>query len=476
MLTRLRVQGFKNLRNVDLHFGPFTCIAGANGAGKSNLFDAIALLGSLATKPVVDTLLSVRGSNGRMSEIASLFSHADSGTVATMLFTADMILPKTVRDDFDRDANPTATFVEYSVKLCYDPNRPVAEGDRIYIEHETLRAKSSSDALKWLPFEPETAWLKEHVLGPGPRTKPFIDTQPSADGAGPAITLYGEGGRRGRPPSVPARKSPQTVLCGVNAITYPTALAARNEMRSWRLLQLEPSALRQHDELHGSPRISAIGEHLPSALLRVGDFAEVTRRLGELIPGVVSVNVDTDPVRQARTLTVTLRDRLSYPASALSDGTLRFLALAILASDPQSPSLTCIEEPENGIQPKRIGAMLSLVRSLSSDSGESDKRVLAGQGLRQVLINTHSPLVVAELPQDTLLFAETLRRQGREFVNFKPMKGTWRAEAGSLPATEVVTQGEVEDALQGTRVQGSASRSKSRRPLVGDVLTLDLFS
>jgi AAA15 family ATPase/GTPase len=29
MLTRLKVNGFKNLIGVDLHFGPFTCIAGA---------------------------------------------------------------------------------------------------------------------------------------------------------------------------------------------------------------------------------------------------------------------------------------------------------------------------------------------------------------------------------------------------------------------------------------------------------------
>ena len=41
MLTRLRVKGFKNLVDVEAHFGPFTCIAGANAVGKSNLFDAV---------------------------------------------------------------------------------------------------------------------------------------------------------------------------------------------------------------------------------------------------------------------------------------------------------------------------------------------------------------------------------------------------------------------------------------------------
>ncbi len=41
MLIRLKISGFKNLMDTDIRFGPFTCIAGANGVGKSNLFDAI---------------------------------------------------------------------------------------------------------------------------------------------------------------------------------------------------------------------------------------------------------------------------------------------------------------------------------------------------------------------------------------------------------------------------------------------------
>ncbi len=44
LLTRLSVNGFKNLIDVDLYFGPFTCIAGANGVGNSNLFDAILIV------------------------------------------------------------------------------------------------------------------------------------------------------------------------------------------------------------------------------------------------------------------------------------------------------------------------------------------------------------------------------------------------------------------------------------------------
>ena len=61
MLTRLKVDGFKNLDEVDIRLGPFTCIAGPNGAGKSNLFDAISFMCALAEKPLLEAAVSVGG-------------------------------------------------------------------------------------------------------------------------------------------------------------------------------------------------------------------------------------------------------------------------------------------------------------------------------------------------------------------------------------------------------------------------------
>jgi predicted ATPase len=70
MLTRLRVSGFKNLVDVDLRFGSFTCIAGANGVGKSNLFDAIGFLSALAELPLMEAARSIR--DGRTADVANL--------------------------------------------------------------------------------------------------------------------------------------------------------------------------------------------------------------------------------------------------------------------------------------------------------------------------------------------------------------------------------------------------------------------
>jgi AAA15 family ATPase/GTPase len=59
MIIRLKVKGFKNLVDVDVRFGPFTCVAGVNGVGKSNLFDAIRFLSALASRPLTEVALSV---------------------------------------------------------------------------------------------------------------------------------------------------------------------------------------------------------------------------------------------------------------------------------------------------------------------------------------------------------------------------------------------------------------------------------
>jgi len=207
------------------------------------------------------------------------------------------------------------------------------------------------------------------------------------------------------------------------------------------LLQLEPSALRRFDNFGDDPYITSTGEHLPGALMRLDNHAEVSQRLSELLPDIVAVNVDADEKRQVKTLLLTMKDKETYTASSLSDGTLRFLALAVLALDPQFGGLLCMEEPENGIHPSRIPQMLRLVRSLS-EGVEVDETEKSVTPIRQLIINTHSPLVVAELRDDELLFAETLKMKGKAFVNFKPLQATWRQNTSEATGAELITRGE----------------------------------
>lgn len=430
MLTRLRINGFKNLRDIDLRFGFFTCIAGSNGVGKSNLFDAICFLSELASMPIVLAATHVRGSNGQLSDIKSLFSVDKKGNALPMEFVVEVIVPKEVEDDFDRAGVPTATYLEYSLTLHLAEGDDATSGrDPIYIQTESLRAKRKKEAEKELGFTNSTEFIKKFIVDPKKRNSPFIDTL--EDNANKVIRLWGEGGQRGQPPGVPARKSPQTVLAGVNAISHPTALALKREMQSWKLLQLEPTALRTPDEFGGNSIVTANGGHLAAALHRTGLYADVAASLSELVSGIESVEVDSNDVRKLRTLCVKMNGQ-RFTAGALSDGTLRFLALAVMASDPDAYGVVCMEEPENGIHPLRVPQIVHLARELSDLENAQTEDWDGIDRLRQVIINTHSPLVVAELDKDELIMADAYYSDSAQLVRFKPIFESWRGKISNV--------------------------------------------
>lgn len=445
MLTRLKINGFKNLRDVDLRFGLFTCIAGSNGVGKSNLFDAICFLSDLASMPIVQAALRVRGSNGQLADLKSLFTVGKDGKALPMEFVVEAIVPKEVEDDFDRAGKPTATYLQYSLTLhLAEDEKTGSVKDPIFIQLEDLRAKRKKEAESELGFTNSSVFIKQFIVAPTNRHLPFIETIDESDNK--VIRLFGEGGRRGQPPKIPARKSPQTVLSGVNAISHPTALALRREMQSWRLLQLEPSALREPDEFGSTSKVTANGKHLAAALHRTGLYADVAASLSELIPGIDAVEVDNNDIRNLRTLCVKMNGQ-RFTASALSDGTLRFLALAIMAADPDAFGTICMEEPENGIHPLRIPQIVQLVRQLSDSETVNSDDWEGLERLRQVIINTHSPLVVAELDADELLMATAYHVGKSQWVRFKPVFQTWRGH--NLNTTDCVSPGQVLAYLDG---------------------------
>lgn len=474
MLTRLRIKGFKNLADEDIYFGAFTCIAGQNGVGKSNIFDAITFLSALADKPILEAALGVRGTNQRLSDLGEIFTKNVAAGIREIEIEADLITPLKVIDEYDREVSPSATYLTYRLKLAYDPKRQGGkDGDPIYILHESLDAKQrrKEDAYSELHFLPSNSdgWFKAYIKTHALRRTPYISTHEGG------VTLHSEGTRyAGRAPSIQASKSPRTRLSGVTTEEHATALAARREMQSWRLLQLEPSALRRMDEFRDEPHVSVTGSHLPNALLRIGCQGKIASSLADLIPGIISVEVDSDDSRELRSLMVMLKDRVPYAASSLSDGTLRFLALAIMSCDDENAGLLCMEEPENGIHPERIEAMLHLVTQLAdtdfSFTGEKEKTTI-----RQVIINTHSPLVVGAVENDDLLMAQAVRVKGYEKILLKPLWGSWRALSSKLNEKLCVSKGAIGNYLgrltyaQTERALGVSSKK------IRDLYTEDMF-
>ena len=90
-------------------------------------------------------------------------------------------------------------------------------------------------------------------------------------------------------------------------------------------------------------------------------------RVARLVP-ILDVEVEIDDARQLLTLKVREENGIKLPAASLSDGTLRFMTLAVLASDSSIKGLICIEEPENGIHPAKVRQMVDLLREFGSES------------------------------------------------------------------------------------------------------------
>ena len=81
-----------------------------------------------------------------------------------------------------------------------------------------------------------------------------------------------------------------------------------------------------------------------------------------------------------------------FDASSLSDGTLRFMALATLFLQPTGyrPSVILVDEPELGMHPFAITLLASLIKSASTDS--------------QVIVSTQSSLLLDHFePEDVLV-------------------------------------------------------------------------
>jgi len=454
MLTRLRVQGFKNLVDVDVAFSPFTCIAGVNGVGKSNLFDAILFLSALADKSLLEAVTGVRQETSS-ANAGRIFTRNETGRVSEMALEAEMIVPATALDDLDQPANATITTLRYAVRLRLHPN-----GDhqlpRIELLSEELGYIGLGDARKQLRFAPrKSPWLGS--VARGERRSPFISTEEVPGGR--FVKVHEDSGHQGRSRKLKAETLQRTLLSTINTAESPTALVARREMQSWRMLQLEPSRLRAPDDLTASARLGEDGRGLPATLHRLltskaadaaSVRAELTNRLGELVEDVGNVRVELDEKRELLTLIVADRNGAEFSARDLSDGTLRFLALSALQIDPSWKGVICMEEPENGMHPARIPAMLQLLRDIAVDvactADESNP-------LRQVLVNTHSPELVQLAPDDTVLFASQTvvqRDEGRfRGVVFRPLDGTWRAVKGDRFA---VQKGKVLEYLRASQV------------------------
>lgn len=142
----------------------------------------------------------------------------------------------------------------------------------------------------------------------------------------------------------------------------------------------------------------ADGSNLPWVLHRLQQnpvrFAQWLAHLQEALPEVRSFSTVFNVEVDLRYLTAQTTEDVALPSWLLSDGTLRMVALTLLASvEDLNGGSYLIEEPENGIHPK---AMETVFQSLSSVYNA------------QIFCATHSPVLLSlAKPAQLLCFAKT---------------------------------------------------------------------
>ena len=126
-----------------------------------------------------------------------------------------------------------------------------------------------------------------------------------------------------------------------------------------------------------------------------GRFGDWVAHLRTALPDIRGIRTVERPEDRHRYLMLEYHGGLDVPSWVVSDGTLRLLALTLPAYLPDFKGVYLIEEPENGIHPKAVETMF---QSLSSVYGA------------QILLATHSPVVVSIASEDQVLcFAKDAR-------------------------------------------------------------------
>ncbi|MDJ0762007.1 MAG: AAA family ATPase [Myxococcota bacterium] len=171
-------------------------------------------------------------------------------------------------------------------------------------------------------------------------------------------------------------------------------------------LRLSPNRLA-----HGSaatrrsfePILDEEGQTLPALLHELNDEQrkDLVESIREILDGIRNVEVSDAPTGRDAQVYYNLLERMPYsgrsgrsqfpiPAWMLSEGTRRITAiLALLCREPR-PSLICIEEVENGLDPWTVKAVLRHLQS-AADEGV------------QVIITTHSPWVLDDVPLNSII-------------------------------------------------------------------------
>jgi predicted ATPase len=353
MITRIETLRYKSLRNLDVRLDPFHILVGPNGTGKSGFLDAVALLGDVLQGGVVSAIRK------RSPLIRTLTWMGQSRSFEVAV---ELRIP-----DERQSALKTSAFTTARYELAIGHNRR----RELVILGETLWLKPTANDIS----------PQQRQLFPAPPAPPeqlvFPEGKKSPTGWKKVVTKKPESGNdyffaETTGWNNPFRLGPyRSALANLpeDEERFPVATWVRRVfVEGVQQLALNSEAMRRPSPPGSPSEFQADGSNLPWAiehLKRQGGsrYKKWIAHVRTAIPDIVNVDTRVRREDRHRYLRVSYRTGLIAPSWAVSDGTLRLLALTLIPYLQASGRIYLIEEPENGIHPKGVEAVFQSLAS-----------------------------------------------------------------------------------------------------------------
>ena len=344
LIRRLKVSGMLSFgpQGIDLPMEPLNVLIGPNGSGKSNFIEALALLQAAPR----DLSAPVK----RMGGISEWLWKGDDAS-------GEAVVKAVV--NYPQNELPLL----HTLKI-------VEHGGRFELKDEAIEyfrePVDGSGAELLYRCRDGVASVREKS---GRFSRPFQHQQ-SSDG------------------SVSSEESILSQIRQPEAYPYLHGLQQQySGIRLYRNWEFGPEAgLRQSPRAdQPSTFLTERGENLPLALskLRGARRQAFVKSMQQLYDGIEDFQVEVSGGRAELFIVEQGAGERYVPVSRLSDGTLRYMALAAILLHPEPPPLVVIEEPELGLHP-------DVVLGIGDMLVEASKRT-------QLVVTTHSRVLVNAL-------------------------------------------------------------------------------
>ena len=329
MIEHIEIEGFKSLEKVSLDLGALNIFVGTNASGKTNFLEALRVLQGIGYGYTIDEIFNGKpkgAKNDAWEGIRGGSSYAGFLGRSIVQFRVTASLPS------------IAECVHYAINIS--PKDGSVESESLFVGDRAIYS--------FPPWPP----VAHRVSRSGPMLGRFAGAPDAANDI-PRSFREHLGDVQVLDPFPPVQRDYSTPF-----------VASRMGDHGENFAALIRTILR--DDTKAPAYVSWLKEMTPAELDEVvvlpgaaGDWMFALRRNGK-----------------------------DYPAPVLSDGTLRFAAIAAAFFQPSLPSTLVIEEIENGLHPTRLRLLVELLKSQ------------AGKGISQVMATSHSPFAISWLKEE----------------------------------------------------------------------------